>query len=390
MQASAPPDPSPDAVSDSPFMNKILILTAAFGEGHNAAARGLQSALLQQPDVSATVIDPFPDAYPTIYEPTRRGYLKAIDRHPRIWGVVYHLFDRSPLVFVIESLLSRLHRRLAEIVKEHQPDAIISTYPVFGYTLNRIFPRLRGRPFRQFTIVTDSITVNSAWHRCETDLFFVPNADTAAVMKAAGVSEDKLCVLGFPVPPLFAQERPPRPAPGAGTPGRVLYMVNAGWDRAVAVVEQLLKIEGIALTVTVGRSDSLRAKVEEVVRRSGKTVEIYGWTPKMPELIMSHHVLIGKAGGAAVQEAIAAQTPVIITSVVPGQEEGNAQLLTQHGCGAVQETPAAIAGQIEALFADNGALWRQWEARMKELSRPSGAVDIAARVLQEIKRNGAS
>jgi processive 1,2-diacylglycerol beta-glucosyltransferase len=314
--------------------------------------------------------------------------LQTIDRHPLVWGLVYRLFDHTPLIFVIERMLVRLHARLPAIVNEHRPDVIVSTYPVFSYALNRVFPRHRPRSFRQLTIVTDSITVNSVWYRGESDLFFVPNEDTAAVMKAAGVREEKLSVLGFPVPPLFAQERTARPAPGPNTPGRVLYMVNAGWDQATAVVERLLEIDGIELSVTVGRSEALRAQVEEVVRQSGRKVEIYGWTPKMPELIMSHHVLIGKAGGAAVQEAIAACTPVIVTHVVPGQEEGNARLLSNHGCGAVREGPVAIGRQIELLFANGGELWRKWEAKIKELSRPDGAIRMAERVLKEIE-NGA-
>ena len=46
----------------------------------------------------------------------------------------------------------------------------------------------------------------------------------------------------------------------------------------------------------------------------------------MPELMMSNHLVISKAGSAIVQEAIAARCPMIINQVIPGQEEGNAEL----------------------------------------------------------------
>jgi processive 1,2-diacylglycerol beta-glucosyltransferase len=99
---------------------------------------------------------------------------------------------------------------------------------------------------------------------------------------------------------------------------------------------------------------------------------------------MSHHVLIGKAGGAAVQETIAARTPMLVTQVVPGQEEGNARLLVENRCGAICETPDAIAATIENLSANNAAQWRQWEANITQISRPDAAVKIAQSILAEI------
>ena len=52
---------------------------------------------------------------------------------------------------------------------------------------------------------------------------------------------------------------------------------------------------------------------------------------------MTHHLVISKAGGATVQEAIAARCPMIVNQVIPGQEEGNARLIwriwPRRGCG---------------------------------------------------------
>ena len=106
----------------------------------------------------------------------------------------------------------------------------------------------------------------------------------------------------------------------------------------------------------------------------------------MPELMMTHHLLIGKAGGATVQESIAAGTPMLITKVVPGQEAGTAQLICENHCGAIWSTPEAIAEQIELLFADDGALWRHWDKNIVQLSRPDASRQIAARVMESANR----
>jgi hypothetical protein len=57
---------------------------------------------------------------------------------------------------------------------------------------------------------------------------------------------------------------------------------------------------------------------------------------------MTHHVVISKAGGATTQEAIAARCPMIVNQIVPGQEEGNYELLRRTGAGALATTPAAV------------------------------------------------
>ena len=77
----------------------------------------------------------------------------------------------------------------------------------------------------------------------------------------------------------------------------------------------------------------------------------------MPELMMSHHLVISKAGGAIVQEAIAARCPMIVNQVIPGQEEGNAELIWRFGLGAMAEKNTEVAELVENAFAKKAAQW---------------------------------
>src|SRR4051812_21749015 len=207
-----------------------------------------------------------------------------IDRLPRVWSAVYELLDHTPLIHAVSKAQWGLRRRLARAITELGPDVIVSVYPLFPYLVNALFPPDQPRPFRLYTVVTDSITINSAWHRTPSDLFFVPNEDSAEVMRGAGVPAERLRVLGFPVPPCFARDRPERPAPEVTSP-RVLFMINAGKRTAPALVQRLLQLPGLRLTITVGKDEVLRAAVEEVVNASGREAEILGWIPNMPELL---------------------------------------------------------------------------------------------------------
>jgi processive 1,2-diacylglycerol beta-glucosyltransferase len=257
---------------------------------------------------------------------------------------------------------------LNRVLNEKQPHVVASVYPLYSYFIRRLYPK--SRPFGYHTIITDSITINRVWHRAPSDSYLVANEDTAAVLRDQGLPTGRIHTLGFPVSPRFANDRPERPATEKGP--RVLLMINAGKETAPAIVSRLLDIKDMHLTVTVGRDEELRKNVESAA--ADRPIEILGLVQNMPELLMTHHILIGKAGGATVQETIAARTPMIITQVVPGQEEGNAQLLFENGCGALSSTPEVIAHKIEELFADNARVWNEWHANISKLSRPDAAL----------------
>jgi processive 1,2-diacylglycerol beta-glucosyltransferase len=363
-------------------MLDVLLLTAGYGEGHNAAARGLLTACTDL-GLAAEIGDCF-TALGGTYERSRGQYLELINRMPGLWAAVYGWADRLPLVEFTLPMLASVQQALAELLAEKKPRVVVSVYPVYGYLIARLFPR--ARPFALHTVVTDSITINRVWHRCPSDSFIVPNAASAAVLLDHGLPAPLVHDLGFPVPPRFARDRPLRRPPGRGEKGRVLYMINAGKELAPAVVAGLLDLGGIHLTVTVGRDEELRARIEGAA--AGRIIEIHGWTPHMPELLMTHHVLIGKAGGATVQEAIAAETPLLITQIVPGQEEGNARLVIENGCAAFCPTPAALAGKVEQLFAADATEWHRWHANIARLSRPDAARDIARFVSTDGHVNG--
>jgi processive 1,2-diacylglycerol beta-glucosyltransferase len=121
--------------------------------------------------------------------------------------------------------------------------------------------------------------------------------------------------------------------------------------------------------------------LERVRATASRQFEIVGWTDDMPGLMQSNHLLIGKAGGATVQETIAAGSPMIINQVVPGQEEGNARLIVETNCGAVATSPEAVVAAVQRAFADDEHLWREWFANIRQLGRPNASLDVARFIL---------
>ncbi|HEY4988589.1 MAG TPA: hypothetical protein VII09_02225, partial [Opitutaceae bacterium] len=180
-----------------------------------------------------------------------------------------------------------------------------------------------------------------------------------------------------------------RPPLSSGAPPRVLYIVNSGTQNAEATARLLLAEDAWEVTCTVGRDESLRKTLLAAARNRRRRADILGWTDQIPRLLMTHHVVVSKAGGATTQEAIAARCPMVVNQVVPGQEEGNCELLLRHGAGALATTPETVVATLRAAFSDRGRVWEGWRAALEPMARPDAARAIAANVLAHVNGGGA-
>ena len=353
-------------------MKRILILTAGFGEGHNSAARGVRAGLARvAPQVEVEMRDLFPETFGAFNEIVRRAYLTLINRWPRSWRYVYDWLDRKKDFDQRFQKFRGLKKNLGRLLDRFQPDVVISTFPPYPYLVQQILGG--NRRCKNVAVVTDSITVNAIWYHAPADYFVVANEQSAAIVRNAGVAPEIIKVLGFPVSPRFADLVKNRPAPSSVAP-RVLYMINAGTRRAPDLVRKLLTLN-IQLTVTAGRDEKLGRAIQ--LAAGDRKIEIYGWTDEMPRLLCENHILIGKAGGATVQETIAAACPMIINHVVSGQEEGNAQLIVETNSGAIALSNDEVFKSVERIFANNAKQWSEWSANISNLSRPRASLDIA-------------
>ncbi|MGP8019493.1 MAG: MGDG synthase family glycosyltransferase, partial [Limisphaerales bacterium] len=346
--------------------------------------RSLRDAIeMLDEDARTEVVDLFADSYGMFNTVARKTYLGVVQYAPKLWGGIYSLLDKSPLVEKQLGNFTRLQGTLEKILAEAQPDCVISTYPVYGHVIRKIYRNQHERPFRLITVVTDSITINSAWFRAPSDFFCVANDVSAEALRKGGVPEKQIKVLGFPVNPVFAEPAAELPAPVGDEPRRVLYIINTGKKKAGKAIDRLLELDKVHLTITAGRDAKLRSELIERTHKNSDRVRVFGWTNQMPELMMSHHLVISKAGGATVQEAIAARCPLIVNQVIPGQEEGNAELIWRYNLGAIGEKNREVAELVEKAFAKRASVWSEWRANLQKISQPDAALRIAELILAE-------
>ena len=362
---------------------RILIVTAAFGEGHNSAARNLALAL-DAAGALTRVADPCLLGSPRLTDLVNRGYRMVTTHLPRVWEWIYKSTARYDFSSNKSPVLRPIARALTSLVDEFKPDAIVSTYPLYPYFMPDI-ARKTGQNPPVFTVVTDSIEINAAWLKSPSDSWLVTDPLTREKMIREDIAAEKVIDTGFPVNPIFSRLCP-LAADAGDDPFRILYFPTSKLPFVRRHARALLDASPtVRLTIVLGRNvRRLYSRAKEIKNEYPGRVRIIGWTRKVPQLLGLHHLVVGKAGGATVHEAIAARCPMLIHHLVPGQEEGNLKLLEHIGGGALAASPEALARHLTDLLADHAALWKSMKNALARHGRNCGATNAATFILNRI------
>lgn len=362
----------------------ILILTAGFGEGHNSAALNLQRALT--PHAVTLCADPCALGAPSLNKRIQNFYLNVTTHAPWLWRKIYQSTEKQDFSKDRIPFMRKPEEKLRELLIEHQPSVVVSTYPLYPYFLARIF---RGNQPRipVITVVTDSIEINAAWRKTPTDYWLVTDQRTRESLIRQGLPETQIVETGFPVDPHFA-ELNPITADDDLEPFRILYFPTPKKPHVRRVSRELLESTGknTHLTIVLGKNfRKLYSRAREIKDAFPGRVTIKAWSKKVPELLNSHHLTVGKAGGATVHEALAAACPMLIHHLVPGQEEGNLSLLRHLNGGNLADTPGALSAHLREMLADNATGWRAMKRSLSRHARPSAAHTAANFILGQIE-----
>lgn len=361
----------------------ILILTAGFGEGHNSAALNLRLAM--EPYASTVCLDPCALGAPFVNDRLRWLYREVTTHAPWLWRKVYLSTERQDFSKEASFLMKKPEEKLRELIVEHEPKAIVSTYPLYPYFLERIF-RSGVQKVPVFTVVTDSIEINAAWRKAPTDYWLVTDSQTRDSLIRQGLPEGQVVDTGFPVPPHFSDLSPVLEDDPL-EPFRILYFPTPKKPHVRRVSRELLDATGdnVHMTIVLGKNfRKLYQRAREIKDDYPGRVQIKGWTRQVPELINSHHLVVGKAGGATVHEALAATCPMLIHHLVPGQEEGNLSLMRSLNGGYLADAPGELAHHLREMLAEDAKLWRSMKRSLSQHARPNAAHAAASFVLQRL------
>lgn len=135
-----------------------------------------------------------------------------------------------------------------------------------------------------------------------------------------------------------------------------------------------------ATTVSSSEFDT-ELKAQNSLVDSGVKVMGLGFITNMAEYMVAADVLVSKAGPGTIAEAASLSLPVMLTSFLPGQEEGNVDYVVQGEFGTF------VSDSDPQGISDVVASWLTDEQKLKHLSANAhkcGAPDAAAEIVEAI------
>lgn len=355
-----------------------ILLHAPVGGGHRSAAEALAASATAS-GISVEALDAFSFAPKAFAEFYRALHFAGQGLAPQLYGRAYFRANqRSPFDDVRSDVDLALFRPLIAHLKTKKPDLVVATHHLALIAVARA--RSRGELTCEIACVVTDYTAHAVWAVPQVDRYFVANAMVAEELIAHGVPASRVSCTGIPVQRGFAAlpSLAPLASPTEDAPLRVL-LTSGGFG--VGPIEQVLRgfvdVPAMAVTVVCGASDTLRARVSHLVRSLRLRANVLGFERNMPARMAEADVVVGKAGGLTVTEALTAGRPLVIVGAVPGNEQLNETWVTMGGAG-VSATPALAAATI---FSVRGEL-----ARMGVRGRAMVAKDAAGNIVQELRR----
>jgi 1,2-diacylglycerol 3-beta-galactosyltransferase len=354
----------------------LLFLIADTGGGHRSAARAVGQALDRiHPGRFAPVLcDPLggPGSARLLRWVTGR-YGPVIRLAPWLWALGYHVCDSRPAVGLLRrTLLRPADRPAADAARAHRPAAIVSFHPLTGAAA--VAARDRAAPGAPVvTVVTDLAAAHAAWRYADADLIIAPGPaaadlpvtrafwagppgrdERATLRKSLGLSEDRFLVL------LAGGGE------GSGGIGR----------RAAAILRRSGHVDVVAVC---GRNRRLKRRLDRLATRYGGRLTVTGFAENMADWLRCCDLVVTKAGPGTIAEAACCGAPILLTSHVPGQERGNADVVARAGAGRRARGTRRLLAEIEGLRTDQDRL-DTMRAASARLGRPGAAAGIAERI----------
>mmetsp|Transcript_273 Transcript_273/g.446 ORF Transcript_273/g.446 Transcript_273/m.446 type:complete len:585 (+) Transcript_273:289-2043(+) len=127
---------------------------------------------------------------------------------------------------------------------------------------------------------------------------------------------------------------------------------------------------------SIGNVSSTKSEVAQKKKGEIKVVGL-GFVTKMAEYMVAADVLISKAGPGTIAEAASLSLPVMLTSFLPGQEEGNVDYVVNGGFGAFvsDKDPTRVAKEVGNWLVDEEKA-KELSSAAKKCGAPHAARDI--------------
>ena len=340
--------------------DKILILSATFGDGHKQVAKAISEAVeYTLPNASPIILDIMEWIHPYLYPVSLFVYKRGIKRFPQVYSYFYKKTRvKNSFSTKLNSLFTFGLQTMLEVIQRIKPRVVVSTYPFAAGIISKLKEQgLINIP--AVTIITD-YTDHSYWIHPYTDLYIVGSNQVRDRLISLGIEDDKIKNTGIPVRQKFIESQPRElllEKYGMSS-NKFTVLIMGGGDgfigkgrstfRALESVSQTLQ-----LIIVCGRNKKLKKQLELELKDYKHDVLLLGFCENIQELMAISDLMITKPGGVTTSEALAMGLPLLIYHPLPGQEEDNAEFLWKSGLAFLAKTENDLILKIESILNDS-------------------------------------
>ncbi|HOU12976.1 MAG TPA: glycosyltransferase [Anaerolineae bacterium] len=374
-------------------LKRILILTADAGFGHRSAADAIAAALREvyADGCAVDIVNPLDDRrVPIFLRESQTDYDKLVRKMPELYRFGYETSDTTAISKVIDgALVVMLFEVLADLVRKHRPDVIVTTYPLYQSPLSTYYG-VFGKRIPIITVVTDLATVHRVWFHRGCDLCIVPTEAVRALALEYHLPPRKVKVVGIPVNPNFARRDQDKAALRAELGWRAdLTTALVVGSKRVRNLRDVLRALNHArlplqLAIVAGGDEALYNDLAGMEWHT--EAHLYRLVKNMPTLMHAADCVVSKAGGLIVSETLATGLPMVLVDVLPGQETGNAEYVVDNDAGEWVQDPLGVLETLYHWLDQDGRLLAEKARNAQHLGRPQAAYDIADLVWEAAAR----
>jgi UDP-glucose 4-epimerase len=317
----------------------VLIISADIGEGHDLPARAVAREFRDEdPDAIISIVNGLPAMGPLLTKTLRENSAFMFRWLPWLFDAQYALFMYfRPTRWLSERMLTLLGRRgLMRLIRAHDPDVIVSTYPGVTAVLGDL-RRKRKLKVPCYSSITDLAGLHF-WAHEGIDMHFVTHPESIEeVERIAGPGSVQWAKP--PTSPAFLAARSradARRSLGLPADGTVIAVSGGGWgvgDLAGAT-RAALDVPDATVLCLCGRNDDLRRRVALRFPDEPR-LRLMGFTDRMGDVLAAADALIHSSAGLTVLEAIIRGCPVISYGFGVGHVRASNRALQRFGLAQV-------------------------------------------------------
>jgi UDP-N-acetylglucosamine:LPS N-acetylglucosamine transferase len=368
---------------------RLLVLSASIGAGHVKAGEGLCQAYTECFNGEARHVDFLRYATPRFSRWVEEAYYIMTKHTPSVYKLMYQMADHPFSPAKKSEVLIGL-KKYRDLVREFRPHAIISTHFFPAAIVSYMYPRFQ---VPNGVVLTDYVS-HHIWVNPNTQLFFVAHEGMVDELKQLGVDEAKIRVTGIPIRPVFTQELNRfdlKQKIGLDSNKPTLLVMSGG--NAIGPLAEVLKVLGrfgeyFQILVITGHNQKSFLQLQEMFREMHMNGKVLGYVDNIHEYMAAADLLISKAGGLTVTEAITIGLPLAIIQPTPGQEDGNTEFLTKAGLGVYLRSVRELENFIIELLTSPSIIeqMRQNALKLSKLNATQSILTEIDKLIQEKRK----